>query len=85
MYMYFNLTSCDLRLTFGRTPLRSLFLVYVSQHRWLNVIGQKKAPPPKKKTYGTDPDLDADPDPLVPCYSYLPFQSAAESQCASFR
>ncbi len=28
-----------------RPHICSLILVYVSQHRWLNVIGQKKAPP----------------------------------------
>jgi hypothetical protein len=35
---------CHLRLT-GGAPLCSLILVCVSQHRLLNAIGQKKAPP----------------------------------------
>jgi hypothetical protein len=44
----FNLRSCQLRLTLGRTPLYSLFsriLVCESQPRYLNAIGQKKASP----------------------------------------
>ncbi len=41
----FNLRECHLRLTLGRIPLCSLILVCVSQHRWMNAIGQKKAPP----------------------------------------
>jgi hypothetical protein len=32
----FNLRSCYLRLTLGRTPLCSIILICVSQHRWLN-------------------------------------------------
>jgi hypothetical protein len=41
----FNLRSCHLRLTLGCTALCSLILVCVSQHRWMNAIGQKKALP----------------------------------------
>jgi hypothetical protein len=33
----------DLSLTLGRTTLSCLILVCVSQQRWLNVLGQKKA------------------------------------------
>ncbi len=36
-----TLRSCHLRLTLGRAPLYSLILVCVSQHRWMNAIGQK--------------------------------------------
>ncbi len=39
----FNLRSYHLRLTLGRALLCSLTLVCVSQHRWLNSIGQSKA------------------------------------------
>jgi hypothetical protein len=42
---FVNLRSCHLRLTLGRAPLCSLILFCVSQHRWLNAIGQKKAAP----------------------------------------
>jgi hypothetical protein len=45
IYCPFNLRSCHLRLTLGRATLCSLILASVSQHRWLNAIGQKKAPP----------------------------------------
>ncbi len=38
----YNLRSCQLRLTFGRAPLCSLVLFCLSQHRWLNAIGQRR-------------------------------------------
>ncbi len=41
----FNLRSSHLRLTLGHAPLCSFILLSASQHRWLNAIGQKKAPP----------------------------------------
>ncbi len=31
-------------VTIGRAPLCSLILVFVSHHRWINAIGQKKDP-----------------------------------------
>ncbi len=31
-------------VTLGRAPLCSLILVFVSHHRWMNAIGQKKDP-----------------------------------------
>ena len=43
VYVRLKLMSCDLRLTLGPTPLRSLIHVCASQHRWLNAIGQKKS------------------------------------------
>jgi hypothetical protein len=41
----FNLRSSHLRLTLGHAHLCSFILLCASQHRWLNAIGQKKAPP----------------------------------------
>ncbi len=38
-----NLRSFDLSLTLGRPVLSCLILVCVSQQRWLDVLGQKKA------------------------------------------
>ena len=41
----FNLRSNHLRLTLGHAPLCSFILLCASQHRLLNAISQKKAPP----------------------------------------
>jgi hypothetical protein len=40
-----NLRSSHLRVTLGHAPLCSFILLCASQQRWLNAIGQKKAPP----------------------------------------
>jgi hypothetical protein len=46
--------SCHLRLTLGHIPLRSLIHVCVSQYRWKNAIGQKKAPSDSLAIIGGD-------------------------------
>ncbi len=42
--LYGCIRFCPLWLTLGRDPLRNLILVCSSQCRWLNAIGQEKAP-----------------------------------------